>query len=315
MQFDACLILSAGFGTRMGNMGKFLAKPLWPIFEKKIIDIHIDLVNSMGINDVFINTHHCADLFKNYFNKNEDITILHESSLLGVGGGILNAIRVVKEKGGKRLLVINSDQLYFFESNLYSGENSELLNSDVVLVLMDVHKNGKYNEVVFDDKNFISVRPANKQHDYSTFSGISFFNVANFIYSKGPKDFFGELISDKIVKIIRPKNQFYYDFGGLELYLDLIFKVFFNDKEVAYLRSFLENNGHLNKNKIDRKRKTYGEVVGTNCLNFSKIKVENRPGCFSVVLDAEKSFVVERSGLYFKDHYVEISRPEYFFRS
>ena len=37
MKVDYGLILAAGFGTRMGDEGRRLPKPLWPIFEENLI--------------------------------------------------------------------------------------------------------------------------------------------------------------------------------------------------------------------------------------------------------------------------------------
>ncbi len=39
MQINQALLLCAGLGTRMGNIGKHIPKPLWPIFEKKFIRV------------------------------------------------------------------------------------------------------------------------------------------------------------------------------------------------------------------------------------------------------------------------------------
>ena len=47
--FICQLILSAGFGTRMGPIGKALPKVLWPIFEEALLGIQIEYVNELKI--------------------------------------------------------------------------------------------------------------------------------------------------------------------------------------------------------------------------------------------------------------------------
>ena len=41
MKVDNALILAAGKGTRMGNVGKILPKVIWPIFEKTILELEV----------------------------------------------------------------------------------------------------------------------------------------------------------------------------------------------------------------------------------------------------------------------------------
>jgi len=42
MQIDYCLILAAGFGTRMGKIGKKLPKVHGPDFEKSLLELQVD---------------------------------------------------------------------------------------------------------------------------------------------------------------------------------------------------------------------------------------------------------------------------------
>ena len=41
MQIDHILILSAGKGTRMGNIGKNLPKVLWPVLSKSLLELQV----------------------------------------------------------------------------------------------------------------------------------------------------------------------------------------------------------------------------------------------------------------------------------
>ena len=49
MQIDYALILSAGLGTRMGEIGKILPKVLWPIYFKSLLELQIRYCQSLGI--------------------------------------------------------------------------------------------------------------------------------------------------------------------------------------------------------------------------------------------------------------------------
>ena len=56
MKIDYCLILAAGFGSRMGEIGKILPKVLWHIFEKSLLELEIEYARSLGIKKIFINS-------------------------------------------------------------------------------------------------------------------------------------------------------------------------------------------------------------------------------------------------------------------
>ncbi len=66
MQIDYALILSAGKGTRMGEVGKLLPKPLWPIFHKTLLELQVEYCLELGIKKIFINTHYLAESIRNF---------------------------------------------------------------------------------------------------------------------------------------------------------------------------------------------------------------------------------------------------------
>ena len=68
MMLKSAFLPSAGFGTRMGEVGQYLAKPLWPIFEKSLLELHLLRLNSIGINQVGINVHHLHEEVKEFCN-------------------------------------------------------------------------------------------------------------------------------------------------------------------------------------------------------------------------------------------------------
>ena len=47
MKVNKALILSAGFGTRMGEIGKTLPKILWPIFDKSLLELQVLYLKEM----------------------------------------------------------------------------------------------------------------------------------------------------------------------------------------------------------------------------------------------------------------------------
>ena len=108
-----CLIASAGFGTRMGELGKVIPKPLWPFCNLRMLDLQVEYVKSLGCENIYINTHHCHTEMEDWLKskKDESITLLHEPDILGSGGCIHNLKKILRDE---IILIINSDQFYFF---------------------------------------------------------------------------------------------------------------------------------------------------------------------------------------------------------
>ena len=55
MKIDYALLLAAGYGTRMGIIGKELPKVLWPVYEKTLLELQVDYLKELGVKNIFLN--------------------------------------------------------------------------------------------------------------------------------------------------------------------------------------------------------------------------------------------------------------------
>ncbi|MBF0297535.1 MAG: NTP transferase domain-containing protein [Oligoflexia bacterium] len=124
MEIKRALLLAAGMGTRMGNIGKILPKVLWPVFERTLLELQIKYLKSIGIEEIYINTHHCHEQIKNFVKKHrkeeeeggddeslfKNTFFIHEPTLLDIGGAIHNVASLKQIDYQGFLLVVNSDQ-------------------------------------------------------------------------------------------------------------------------------------------------------------------------------------------------------------
>lgn len=103
------MILAAGFGTRLLPHTRRLAKPLFPILGKTLIEIAIETVLRADVRRIVVNVHHLADQVESFLRSRDfgvEIVVLREEEILGTAGGIKNAEEWL---GGGDFLVINSD--------------------------------------------------------------------------------------------------------------------------------------------------------------------------------------------------------------
>jgi MurNAc alpha-1-phosphate uridylyltransferase len=108
------MILAAGMGTRLGNIGKNTPKVLLDINGMTVLERILMKLSCHGFTDIIINVHHLAEKVMEAVNKSKDsldvkITISDESDeLLETGGGLY---RVRDFFDDRPFLVYNGDIL------------------------------------------------------------------------------------------------------------------------------------------------------------------------------------------------------------
>jgi len=88
------LLLSAGFGTRLGELTKDTPKPLLPLGNEPLIALNLRYLAANGFNDVAINTHYHADKIKEFVGDGSRFGVrahlVYEPEPLGTAGAVAN---------------------------------------------------------------------------------------------------------------------------------------------------------------------------------------------------------------------------------
>jgi len=195
MSINTGLILCAGKGTRMGAIGKVLPKPLWPLFEKTLIDWQIIQMMKLGIKNIYINTHHGHELITEHVNKNWQglVHLIHEKILLNVGGAIANLKHQTNSE--EKLLVVTTDMISSLDKKDLEAMENKMAENIACLLLMKVEKKSKYNKVIFENDTVIDIISSNQ--DDHTFSGMSLINLKKIKAGIEPETFFDSLLNYK----------------------------------------------------------------------------------------------------------------------
>ena len=110
MTVNAALIFAAGFGTRMGQLTKTMAKPMIQVAGKPLIDYAVDLVSDAQIQNVVVNLHYFPDQLETHLSQYKNITTLREQDeILETGGGLKNALPLL---GNNPVVTLNSDAVW-----------------------------------------------------------------------------------------------------------------------------------------------------------------------------------------------------------
>lgn len=118
------LLLAAGLGTRLRPLTNYLPKCLVPIHGRPLLDYWLETLLDNGIEQVLINTHYMAPMVQQYLKKSTwlpHITLVHEESLLGTGGTILENRTFFKDEA---FLIAHADNLTIFDCQQFLHQHT-----------------------------------------------------------------------------------------------------------------------------------------------------------------------------------------------
>lgn len=101
MSIDSAMVLAAGRGSRLGELGRRVPKALIEVDGKPLIVRHLQYLAEAGVRNVVVNAHHLADQLEDVLKNHGvpiDVTLVRETRLLGTAGGVRNALHLLGER-------------------------------------------------------------------------------------------------------------------------------------------------------------------------------------------------------------------------
>ncbi len=155
MKISAALILCAGFGKRLNPLTLEVPKPLLELNKTTMLENSINLIENLGIKEIFINTFHLRDQIQDFIKKKKfkcNIQIIDDGEdILDTGGGILNLINHAKAND---FFVFNPDTLWN-NLNLVEIKKMEKLyfSKSLENILLLVNKRLSFDKELVGDFN------------------------------------------------------------------------------------------------------------------------------------------------------------------
>lgn len=173
------IILCAGEGVRMKPITDHVPKPLLPIANHTLLDIHISELQKYAINCIGINLFHKAESLQAYISNQsyEGVTILTaiEPVLFGTGGALKN----FPQFNNENTLVVSCDSL----GNRDIGELIAFHRSQkACATLLLSNKNTQRIVEIDKDYHVKSINAQSKADEFYDFTGTAVYSKEVFSY-------------------------------------------------------------------------------------------------------------------------------------
>ena len=113
MRINTAFILCAGFGKRLNPLTLDTPKPLIKLNNIAVLETCINLIESLGIQQIILNTFYLKDQIHDFINSKKfksKISIIEDGeSILDTGGGINNMMKHTSEDN---VLIFNPDTIW-----------------------------------------------------------------------------------------------------------------------------------------------------------------------------------------------------------
>ena len=282
----------------MGELGKILPKPAWPLFETTLLGAQLNFAIALGCRKIFVNTHHLHEKLKITLpvKYRSWVTFVFEREILGSGGGVHNLV----EKNffhTDKLLTLNSDT-FFLIPRLEELKKifAQLSDDRCILLGADVSSQSSYKKMIINDGYLTGFDNFSKKKNFITYSGMGLINLKNLIPVKGKSNFFDSVANFKKepVRVVSVAGSEFWDFGTKEYYKENIYRLIksVNLKEEACLINFLKD-----RELIDFKK------IGEASYNDSRQGRVNFTSADSSCMEADKDNIImieagEKSQIY-----------------
>ena len=111
MEIKTALILCAGYGKRLNPITLNKPKPLIEINKTSLLQNTLNLITSLGIKNILINSFYLSEQIEKYVhNLNLNLKVIKDGDkILDTGGGILN---LIENSNQNDFLIFNPDTIW-----------------------------------------------------------------------------------------------------------------------------------------------------------------------------------------------------------
>ena len=216
MRINTAFILCAGFGKRLNPLTLDTPKPLIKFNNISVLETCINLIESLDIKEIFMNTFYLKDQIHNFINKKNfktKISIIEDGkNILDTGGGIKNMLNQTKDDD---VLIFNPDTIW---KNDYSKEIIDMekfyFSKQLKNILLLVNKDLSFDKNLngdFDLKDNLIIKNNDRKFIYTGCQILNKKLLSNYKTEKfSINNLWNDLIEKKELYGFETNNDFYH---------------------------------------------------------------------------------------------------------
>jgi len=227
MKINTALILCAGYGKRLNPLTLVEPKPLLKVNEITLLENCINLIKSLGIKKIILNTFYLKEKIESFVEIKKfdcDIIIINDGKkILNTGGGILN---MMNSSNDSDFLILNPDTVWnqgYLEK--IKGMEYFYFTNQIKNILLLVNKNLSFDKNLKGDFNLLKNKIKKDLQNDLIYTGCQIMNK-NLFDSNSVSDFSILEVWNRLIS----KNELYgyesiesfYHLTDLETYKELL---------------------------------------------------------------------------------------------
>ena len=227
MKINTALILCAGYGKRLNPLTLEKPKPLLKINEITLLENCMNLIRSLGLKKVIVNTFYLKEKIETFIRlKNSDLNIQiidDGKKILNTGGGILNMINSSDETN---FLTLNPDTVWN-KNYVKTIKNMEkfYFSKKIKNILLLVSKDLSFDKKLKGDFNLLENIVKKKNQNDLIYTGCQIINKSLFdsysVNNFSITSIWNELISKNELYGYESLEEFHH-LTNLEVYKELL---------------------------------------------------------------------------------------------
>lgn len=143
------MLLAAGLGTRLRPYTNVLPKPMFPILNRPLLNILVEMLRKSGCRKIIVNGHHLGYRVESAVKNMKDVLFQDEPEILGTGGSLRQALR---QFSNDPVLVMNGD--IYHSVNIAELYHHHINSGNIIT--MALHDYPRFNMVSVDNDRIIS---------------------------------------------------------------------------------------------------------------------------------------------------------------
>ena len=227
MKISTALILCAGYGKRLNPLTLVEPKPLLKVNEITLLENCINLIKSLGIKKIILNTFYLKEKIESFFEIKKfdlDITIINDGKkILNTGGGILN---MMNSSNDSDFLVLNPDTVWDKNyTDIVQNMEKFYFSNQIKNILLLANTNLSFDKKLKSDFNLIDNKIKRDHQNDLIYTGCQIINRSLFesysINNFSISEVWNKLIAKNKLYGYESSEEFYH-LTNLKVYEELL---------------------------------------------------------------------------------------------